>query len=174
MRGRNARHHRIGHAGLAQRLDFLAAAAEHEGVAALQAYRALARFRGLDQQAIDRLLADAGLSDATADRNARRIATRAVENFGRHQFVVEHDVGVLQRAQCFHRQQIRITRARADQRHPAFGRTMRTRKRREVRDIVQRLLGLGVTSGKHQRADRTVDHALPETAAQRHLGDACH
>ena len=39
--GADSRHDRIGDAGLAQRLDFLAAAAEHKGIAALQAHRAL-------------------------------------------------------------------------------------------------------------------------------------
>ena len=38
----DAGHHRIGDTGLAQRFDFLAAAAEDEGIAALQPHRALA------------------------------------------------------------------------------------------------------------------------------------
>ena len=37
----DARYHRIGDARLAQRLDFFAATAEHEGIAALQPHRAL-------------------------------------------------------------------------------------------------------------------------------------
>ena len=65
----------------------------------VKALRALSGFRGFDQQAVDRFLADAGLADAAADRNARRIATRAIENFRSHQLIVENDVGVLQRAQ---------------------------------------------------------------------------
>ena len=101
----NSRHDRIGDAGRAQRFDFLAAAAEDEGIAALQPHRALAGFRGFDQQFVDGVLADAGLADAAADRHARRIAARAVENFRRDQFVVEHDVGVLQRAQRLDGQQ---------------------------------------------------------------------
>jgi len=40
--GGNSGNHRTGDAGLAQRFDFLAAAAEHKAVAALEAYRALA------------------------------------------------------------------------------------------------------------------------------------
>ena len=39
----NSGHHRIGDAGLAQRFDFLAAAAEHKGIAALEPHRALSR-----------------------------------------------------------------------------------------------------------------------------------
>jgi len=77
----NAGHHRIGDAGSAQRLDLLAAAAEDEGIAPLQPHRALTGFRRLDQQLVDRILTDAGLPDAAADRNARGVAADAIENF---------------------------------------------------------------------------------------------
>ena len=117
----NSGNHRIGDAGVAQRLDLLAAAAEDEGIAALQPHRALAGFRGIDQQLVDRVLPDAGLADAATDRNARGVAADAIKNFGRDQFVVEHDVGILQRAQRLDGQQIRIARPRADQRDVAFG-----------------------------------------------------
>ncbi len=116
----NSRHHRIGDAGLAQRFDFLAAAAEHERISALEAHRALPGLRRLDQQFVDRGLADAGLSDAAPHRHARGIAARAIENFGRDQFIVKNNVGVLQRAQRLDGQQIRIARTCADQRHPAL------------------------------------------------------
>ena len=66
------------------------------------------------------MLADAGLSDAAADRHPRRIAARAIENFRRDQFIVKHHIGVLQRAQRLDGQQIRIARTGADQRHPAL------------------------------------------------------
>src|SRR6266704_3468902 len=58
------------------------------GIAALQPHRALALPGGLDHQPVDRRLTDAGLADATADGDARRIAADAIEDFGRHQFVV--------------------------------------------------------------------------------------
>jgi len=80
-----------------------------------------AGFRCLDQQAIDGALADARLADATANRDAGCVTTRAVENFRRYQFVVENDVGVLQCAQGLDRQQIRIARPRANQRYAALG-----------------------------------------------------
>ncbi len=41
-----------------------------------------------------------------------------------------------------------------------------------IGDFVQRFLGLVLAAGQHQRADRAVDHALPETAAQRKFGNA--
>ena len=53
-----------------------------KAIAALQPHRALAGLRGFDQQLVDGVLADAGLADAAADRHARGIAARAVENFG--------------------------------------------------------------------------------------------
>ena len=77
--------------------------------------------RRLDHQLVDRVLADAGLADAAADRHARRIAAGAIENFRRHQFIVENHIGVLQRAQRLDREQIRIAGTGADQRHPALG-----------------------------------------------------
>ena len=170
----NAGDHRIGDAGGAQRFDLLAAAAEDEGIAALQPHRALAGFRRLDQQLVDRILADAGLADAAADRNARGVAADAIENFGRHQFVVENDVGVLQRAQRLDGEQIRIARPGADQRHPALGLAVLARAGEggRIGDFVQRLFGLVLAAGEHQRADRAIDHALPEAAAQREFGNA--
>ena len=130
--------------------------------------------RGLDQQLVDRVLADAGLADAAADRNARGIAAHAVENFRRDQFVVENDVGILQRAQRLDGEQIRIARAGADQRHPALGLAVcvAPAKADGIGDRVQRVFGLVLAAGQHQRADRAVDHALPEAAAQREFGNA--
>ena len=130
--------------------------------------------RGIDQQRVDRVLADAGLADAAADRHARGIAAHAVENFRRDQFVVEHDVGVLQRAQRLDGQQIRIARTCADQRHPArrFARCQRAGKGNGIGNLFQRRLSFAPASGKDQRADRAIDHPLPEAAAQRHLRNA--
>src|SRR6267378_1866126 len=91
----DARHHRTGDAGTAQRLDLFAAASEHEGVAALQAHHALARLGRIDQTRVDGVLADPRFSDPTADRHARRVAADAVENLRRYQLVVENDIGVL-------------------------------------------------------------------------------
>ena len=89
--------------------------------------------RGLDQQPVDGVLADAGLADAAADRNARRVAAGAIENFRRDQFVVENDVGILQRAQRLDGEQIRIAGAGADQCDRALtaGRRGRTRTDRK-------------------------------------------
>src|SRR5229473_1489000 len=66
----NSRHHRIGNTGFAQRFHFLAAAAKDKRIAALETHRALPRLRSLDQQSVDRILSDARLADAAADRHA--------------------------------------------------------------------------------------------------------
>src|SRR5207302_4464323 len=95
--------------------------AEDERIAALQAHRALTGFCSVNQQSVDRILADAGLADPTADRNARGVAADAIENFRRDQFVVENYVGILQRAQRLDGEQIRIARPGSDQRHSALG-----------------------------------------------------
>ena len=44
-------------------------------------------------------------------------------------------------------------------------------KRGCVGNIFQRGFGLVLAAGEHQRADRAINHALPETAAQRKLGN---
>ena len=61
-----------------------------------------------------------GLPTRRPTGDAHRVAAGAIENLRRDQFVVEHDVGVLQRAQRLDREQIRIARPRADQRDAAF------------------------------------------------------
>ena len=167
-------HDRTGDAGSAQRFDLFAAAAEDEGIAALQPYRALACLCSVNQQMVDRILADAGLADPAADRNPRGVATDAIENFRRHQFVVENDIGILQGAQRLDGEQIRIARTGADQRHPALGLAVLARagEGRGIGDFVQRFFGLVLAAGEHQRADRAIDHALPEPATQREFGNA--
>ena len=62
----------------------------------------------------------------------------------------------------------------ADQRHPALGLAVLARAGEGcgIGDFVQRFFSLVLAAGEHQRADRAVDHALPEAAAQREFGNA--
>ena len=115
-----------------------------------------------------------GLPTRRPTGNARRIAAGAIEHFRRDQFVVEDDVGILQRAQRLDGQQIRIARTGADQRHPALGLAVvcAPAKADGIGNILQRRFGFVAAPGENQRADRAVDHALPEAAAQREFGDA--
>ena len=64
----------------AQVIEFLAAAPEHERIAALEAHDAQARLRRLDQPAVDLVLADAGLAAPLADEDALGVAPRAVKH----------------------------------------------------------------------------------------------
>ena len=103
-----------------------------------------------------------------------RIAAGAIEHLGRDQFIVENHIGVLQRAQRPDGEQIGIAGTGADQRHPALGLAivLCAGKRAGIDNILQRRFGFIVASGENQRADRAIDHALPEAAAQREFGNA--
>ena len=129
-------------------------------------------FASLNQQLVDRILADAGLADAAADRNARGVAA-AIENFRRDQFVVENDVGILQRAQRLDGEQIRIARpAPTSVTLPSALPSLLAPGRLRDRRFRSALFRPHPCVGEHQRADRAVDHALPEAAAQREFGNA--
>ena len=160
----------VRNARLAQRRDFLAAAPENERIAALEPHRALAGARRFDQQCVGRVLSDAGLADAAPHRHPRRIAPRTIEHLGRHQIVVEHDIGILQRAQRLDRQKIGIARPGANQRDEA--RAVLGREGGWIDDGLQRGFGIIRTTGQNRRADRTIDHALPESPPQRHIRNA--
>ena len=99
--------------------DFLAAAPEHEGVAALEADDMLSATRAANHQPMDRVLADGMAGVALADVEPLR-ATRQLDDGGRHQRVVEHEISATQDSQCLARQEPRIARSRAYQRHAAF------------------------------------------------------
>ena len=88
----------------AQIVKLLAAAAEHEGIAALEAHDVEAAAGGIAQAAVDLVLADARCAAALADEHAFGVAPRAIENPGRDELVVENDVGALQRVQGPQRQ----------------------------------------------------------------------
>src|SRR5205823_1707075 len=125
----------------------------------------------LDHPPVDGVLANAGLADAAADRNARGVAADAVENFRRNQLVMKDDIGILQRAQRLDGEKIWIAGAGADQRDGAF-RLVGTREGGRIGYLLERGFRLALAAGEHGGADRTIDDALPEAAAQRKLGDA--
>ena len=148
--------------------ELLAAAAEHERIAALEPHDALAGARRFDQAAIDLILADAALPAPLADEHALGIASRPVEDRRRDQLVVEHDVGILQRMQRTQRQEVGIARPGADQKHRAGFVTAspaRARSRRRARPRPR------AAAGYDRAADRSVHHALPEPAPRRQRGD---
>ena len=109
-------HHDVGNTVGLQDFELLAAAAEDERVATLQARDALSGAGELDQQLVDALLL-AALTGLLADKDAARVAARAIEYGLAHQAVIEDHVGLLQQLQSPQRQQIRIAGAGADQIH---------------------------------------------------------
>ena len=76
----------------------------------------LSATRAANHQPMDRVLADRMAVVALADVEPLR-ATRQLDDGGRHQRVVEHEIGATQDSQCLARQQPRIARPRAYQRH---------------------------------------------------------
>jgi hypothetical protein len=84
----------------AQARDLFATAAEHEGVAALEANHLATGARGLDHPAIDLVLADAGRAAPLADEHPLGVTASAVEHSIGDQFVMKHDIGVLQHVQA--------------------------------------------------------------------------
>ncbi len=103
----------------AQHLEFLAAATEHEWIAALEPHDAAARPGVLEHQLVDPVLRDRVGARGLADRNPRRVAPREGQHLLRHQPVVQDHVRLLQRAHRVQGQESRIARARAHQHHRA-------------------------------------------------------
>ena len=101
--------------GSGDRQRFFAAAAQHERIAALQAHHMFAAARHGDEQPVDVFLTDAAAAGALTDAEARRVR-RQRQHLGRHERVVQHDVGLAQSPDRLHRQELGIARSRADER----------------------------------------------------------
>src|SRR5450756_238225 len=86
---RDAGHHRKIDSRPCERLEFFAAAAEDEGVAALEPHHAPSLPSVLDQQVVDRRLARILTARGLADADPRRIAPSKVQHFARYQAVVQ-------------------------------------------------------------------------------------
>jgi len=98
-RGGDARHHLEGHAVLREGLDLLAAAAEHEGVAALEPQHPPALLRQAHHQRVDRLLAVGVVVALLAHVDALDLGRQQLHDRLGHQVVVQHHVGLLHQAQ---------------------------------------------------------------------------
>jgi len=156
---------------LDQRFDFLAAAAEDEGIAALQTQHALAFLGQAHQHEVDFLLRHRMVVALLADIDAVGVAPAHVENRLRDEAVMHDDVGLLHQAQRAEGQQIGIAGAGAHQIHLAaadvvFG---------TVLDHgVELRFGFDVASGKHHFGDRREEHFFPEGAALFRLDRRAH
>src|SRR5690606_16773211 len=157
-----------------KRLQLLAAAAENEGIAALQPAYALALLGEPDQQRIDLLLRDVRCARRLAYIDALRIAPREIEHLPRHEAVVQHDIRILQRAQSPQGEQTRITRPCTDE-HDLTGvlRQIRLVRERTLKTSA-RFFALGIdSSGQHVRRDLAVEKALPEASPSARALQTC-
>ena len=98
-----------------QRLGFLAAAPEHEGIAPFQPHHAPPRAGMRDEQRVDRVLGQRVLAGRLAREDAERPSRRQGEQARIDQSVVHHDVGPTQRLAPAERQQPGIAGPGADQ-----------------------------------------------------------
>ena len=92
--------------------QLLAAAAEDERVAALEADHALSGAGVAEKDLVDLVLPDAVLALALADIDPVGVAAHAVENALAQQRVMHHHIGILHQPQGLDRQQVRVARAR--------------------------------------------------------------
>ena len=104
---------RNGDAGRRERHRLLAAASEHERVAALEPQHAEARARQRDQPLADIGLYRRRLAAALAGKFEPRLRSRQRQHPFIDQRVVHHDVGLRQTGQRIERQQARIARSGA-------------------------------------------------------------
>ena len=104
-----------GHARRRERQNFFAAAAEDEGVAALQSQHAQSAARKIDEQCADVFLGDGGLAASLAGEVQPRALARQGQNAGIDQRVVNDHVGLNQARQCIESQQPGISGPRAHQ-----------------------------------------------------------
>ncbi len=105
------------HAGRDARFGFLAAASEHERVAALQAHDRAGRRAARDEQGVDLVLAERGAAGRLADVDELSAGPGELEERRGRQPVVDDDVGGAQQELPAAGQQARIPRPGADEVH---------------------------------------------------------
>ena len=143
----------------AQVVQLLAAAPEHEGVAALEPHDTLAGARLVAQQGVDLVLAERVIALRLADIDALGVAPGPVQDLRPDQPVVDHHVGALQRGQRLEGQQVRIAGAGADDRHRAGGRFVRTAT---VDQGEHGFAGSPLVARQHGAGHRAVEDTVPE------------
>ena len=171
--GGHARHDLERDARRGERLGLLAAAAEHERVAALEAHHALARPAQLDEQRVDLLLAERGRARLLADVAQLGVRPGAVERTRRDQAVVEDRVGARDQLQRAARHQARIAGPGADEVDDAAHAQAPSATRSASRE---QLAGAGAPAGarprrrRARRAPRTHPRAGRGSTASRRAG----
>ena len=128
-------HHFVGNVLRAQELQFLAAAAEHERVAALESHHAPPGPGVFQHQRVDAVLRGVMAAGFLGHLDTLGIAAGERQCLGAHQAVVQDHVRLVHRPQRAQREQARIARTGADQHHAAAGHLVRR---------CQQTLGLGL------------------------------
>ncbi len=113
--GGDTRHHFEIDPGGGHGFGLLPAAAEDEGIAALQTHHHLAGFRPFDQQAIDVRLILVLPASPAADVDPLRPVRRMPQQRGIREVIVQDDIGLLKTGLAFHRQQTRVSRTGTDE-----------------------------------------------------------
>ncbi len=167
-RSRDAGHHLAGDAMTAQIGQFLAAAPEDERVSALQPDHPQAGLRVFEQPAIDHILRGAGRTRRLTHFDPLGIAPSQGQNGRTDQAVVQDDVGLLQPAQRLETEQTGIAGTGPDQRHPARRTRLGTGQ-----GLGEGRLGPRITTASQPVADLAIEQGFQETAADRHLRQAC-
>ena len=164
----DARHDRDRQARRAQSLDLLAAAAEHEGIARLQAHHRLAGAHAAHQLGVDVVLRPARWPLRLPTDDELGVAPGARQDGRRHEVVVQDGVGLAQELRGLQRQQIGIARAGADDMGDAHGRQPAA----GIVELAQRgAPGAGIVAGQHQARRRPLDQPAPEGAAAGGIDD---
>ena len=94
--GRDTGHDLERHVGCMQRQRLLAASAEDQRVAALEADHALSGTRQAYQQGVDVFLCHAMMGAGLADKDALGVTPRHVQHLIGHEAVVHHHIGLAQ------------------------------------------------------------------------------
>ena len=165
----DAGHDFVGDAVGAQEFEFLAAATEHERIAALEPHHALACARVLQHQRMDAVLAGVMRAGLLADFDEFRIAPRECEHLGADQAVVQDHVGFVERAQTAQRQQARIAGPRTDQ-HDRATSGVRCVRRKRIVEHASGCSGLSLPQALQQRA---FEQAFEKTPAFAQIRKPC-
>ncbi len=153
-----------------QGFDFLAAAAEHEGIAALEPQHPLALLREFDEERADLLLRQFMIVRLLADVDAFGLPPHEAHQGFVGEPVVEHDIGLLHQAKRAESKEVGIARTRADQIDLAARRLDRLGSGALDR-AGERGLRAGVVASEHPFSDRSLQNVLPEAAAQDRRGN---
>ena len=114
-RARDPGHDLEAHARSGQRLGFLAAAPEHERVAALEPHHGRARAAALHEQRVDLVLGELDLARRLAGRDELRTGRSKVQEGRRGEPVVDDDVGAREDLGAAHRDETRVSGPCADE-----------------------------------------------------------